>query len=254
MSPEECLALRIPDLAVAILRRLPLLDASWVNPHNFAQYTVDGSDGWFSPQRIVTTQVYIPGEGARAARDALKARLRQAWAWLETQGYVAPDHSQGGNWKVLTAEGHAIATSPDVAGTLRRVQAASQLNIDLHPRLRRAGIDATFRSGDTDSAIRDAFADVEDAVRTLAGYGTQDYGVKLMSKALGKKGALGMHVDAQLQVGTQRMFEGAFAVLRNPAGHGPTGLTVEQAVETVLHADLLMRILGTVAAKMGAEL
>jgi hypothetical protein len=31
-------------------------------------------------------------------------------------------------------------------------------------------VDTAFRAGDTDSAIRDAFADLEDAVRNLAGY------------------------------------------------------------------------------------
>ena len=33
------------------------------------------------------------------------------------------------------------------------------------------------------------------------------------------------------------MFEGAYGLLRNPAGHGPTGLGVIEAAETVLEAD-----------------
>jgi hypothetical protein len=106
------------------------------------------------------------------------------------------------------------------------VQAATQLNIALHRRLRDAGVEATFRAGDTDSAIRDAFAALEDAVRTLSGYGSGDYGVTMMSKAFAKNGPLGALVDPQQQTGMQRMFEGAFAVLRNPAGHGPTGFSV----------------------------
>lgn len=179
------------------------------------------------------------GPGSRDPAP-FKSRLRQAWNWLEQQGYVAPDHGQhSGNWKVLTQEGVEIASSQDLAATLRRVQAASQLNIALHRRLRAAGVDMTFRAGDTDSAIRDAFADLEDAIRTLGAYSNHDYGVTMMSKVFGKSGPLGSVLDPQHQVGTQRMFEGAFAILRNPAGHGPTGLDIEEAVETVLHADLL---------------
>jgi hypothetical protein len=255
MSPAACEAMRIPDLAVAILRRLDGLDEQWRNDHNFVQWTVDGTNGWFDSSRPITTSVYGPGTDRRAERDRLKAKLRQAWSWLEQQGYVVVDHGQrGGNWKILTDAGWEIARSTDPTATLHRVQAAAQLNLDLHPRLQAAGVETTFRGGDTDSAIRDAFADLEDAVRQLAGYTRSDYGVTMMSKAFAKSGPLGSAVDPQHQVGTQRMFEGAFAVLRNPAGHGPTGLDVAEAVETVLHADLLMRHLDTVAQKLGRPL
>ena len=247
--------MRPSDLGVAILRRLNQLGEEWRNPHNFAQWTVDGNDGWFSPMMPITTSVYTPGLDRRQRRDDLKAKLREAWNWLEQQGYVAPDHGQhGGNWKVLTEGGWRIARSRDGDDTLRRVQAAAQLNIGLHPRLKAAGVEATFRAGDTDSAIRDAFASLEDAVRTLSGYGTTDYGVAMMSKAFAKAGPLGSVIDPQYQVGTQRMFEGAFAVLRNPAGHGPTNLSVEEAVETVLHADLLVRRLDDIARLKGTSL
>ena len=88
----------------------------------------------------------------------------QAWSWLERQGYVVVDHGQrGGNWKVITPAGWEIARAPDVAATLHRVQAAAQLGIELHPRLQAAGVDTTFRAGDTDSAIRDALADQDGA-------------------------------------------------------------------------------------------
>jgi hypothetical protein len=47
------------------------------------------------------------------------------------------------------------------------------------------------------------------------------------------------------------MFEGACAVLRNPAEHGPTGVDVTEAVETVLHAALLTRHLDPIAQALG---
>jgi hypothetical protein len=256
MAPGECHALRIPDLGVAILRRLSVIGDQWRNDFNFVEWTVDGDQGWFPQRRPIVTSVYVPGASDhRPERDALTAKLRRAWAWLAQEGYVVDDHRQrDGHWKVITPEGWEIARSTDVAATLHRVQAAAQLNIELHPRLRAAGVDVTFRAGDTDSAIRDAFADLEDAVRALCGYTASDYGVTMMSKAFAKTGPLAGGMDPQHQVGVQRMFEGAFAVLRNPAGHGPTGLGVSEAVETVLHADLLMRQLDRIANNLGKSL
>jgi hypothetical protein len=255
MTPADCLALRIPDLGVAILRRLSGLDETYLNSHNFTIWTVDGNDGWFASAPPVSTSVYGLGADRRTEREKLKARLRQAWTWLETEGYVVADPNQrGSHFKRLTPEGEAIANDPDADAALRRVRAANQLSIDLHPRLRAAGVQQTFRAGDLDSAIRDAFADLEDAVRSLANLTPSDYGVNLMSKAFAKNGPLAAGIDPRHQVGMQRLFEGAFAILRNPAGHGPTELDVEEALEEVLHADLLMRKLATIASSLGKTL
>jgi hypothetical protein len=82
MSPDECLAMRVPDLGVAILRRLRNLGEDWRSSHNFIQWTVDGNDGCFSPNQPVGTSVYSPGSDRRAERDRLKANLQRAWTWL----------------------------------------------------------------------------------------------------------------------------------------------------------------------------
>jgi hypothetical protein len=42
--------MRIPDLAVAILRRLATLGDQRPNDFNFVEWTVDGDQDWF-PQR-----------------------------------------------------------------------------------------------------------------------------------------------------------------------------------------------------------
>lgn len=255
MTPSDCLAMRIPDLGVAILRRLSGLDETHLNSHNFTQWTVDGDEGWFAAAAPVSTSIFGLAADRRAEREKLKARLHQAWTWLETEGYVVADPNQGGtNFKRLTPEGEAITYDPDADAALRRVRAVNQLGIDLHPRLRAVGVQQTFSSGDFDSAIRDAFANLEDAVRVLANLTAGDYGVNLMSKAFAKNSPLAAGIAPRHQVGMQRLFEGAFAVLRNPAGHGPTELDVEEAVEEVLHADLLMRKLASIASSLGKTL
>jgi hypothetical protein len=255
MSPADCLQLRIPDLGVAILRRLCLLGEADLNSRSFVEGTVDGPGGWFYAAPPISTSIFGLASDRREERQKLKMRLYQAWSWLESQGYVVVDPTQSSpNWKQLTPEGEAIASDPDADAALRRAKAANQLSIDLHPRLVAAGVQQTFRAGDLDSAIRDAFADLEHSVRTLAGLTSGDFGVKLMSKAFAKSGPLAPGINSRQQAGLQKMFEGAFSILRNPAGHGPTGLEVEEAVEQVLHADLLMRKLDEVATVLGKSL
>jgi hypothetical protein len=52
----------------------------------------------------------------------------------------------------LTPDGEAIMNAADADEALKRVRAATQLNIELHPRLQAAGVHTTFRGGDLDSA------------------------------------------------------------------------------------------------------
>lgn len=110
MTPEQCKAMRIPDLGVAILRRLAVLGEQWRN-------------GW--------SRRAIRRRRPRPAQQQLQGHHR---SWVGDRAVSRPTE------------------------TLRRVQAAAQLNIELHPRLRAGRVEATFRAGDTDSAIRDALA------------------------------------------------------------------------------------------------
>jgi len=61
---------------------------------------------------------------------------------------------------------------------------------------------------------------IEIRVRKLAGLGDEVIGVDLMNKAFGPAGPLTDTSAGQgEQDGTRAMFAGAYAVLRNPAGH-----------------------------------
>jgi uncharacterized protein (TIGR02391 family) len=93
---------------------------------------------------------------------------------------------------------------------------------------------------------------VEVRVRRLAGFGNDLNGVVLMNKAFGPKGPLtepaatGGEPD-----GIRSLFVGAYAVLRNPAGHRQVDYDdISEAVEAVQTASLLMRILDRVEDRL----
>lgn len=79
-------------------------------------------------------------------------------------------------------------------------------------------------------------------------------GVALMTKAFREGGPLTdpAAVPGE-QVGTMNLFQGAYAVLRNPAGHREVDYEdVTEAADAVGTASLLMRILDRVERRIGA--
>ena len=93
---------------------------------------------------------------------------------------------------------------------------------------------------------------IEVRVRKLAGLGDEVIGVDLMNKALGPGGPL-TDVSAAKgeQDGTRMMFAGAYAVLRNPAGHRQVDYAdLSEAAEAVQTASLLMRVLDRVEDRL----
>ncbi len=96
---------------------------------------------------------------------------------------------------------------------------------------------------------------VEVRVRKLAGLGDEIVGVDLMNKAFGPNGPL---TDSSAvkgeQEGTRSLFAGAYAVLRNPAGHREVDYgDLSEAAEAVQTASLLMRMLDRVEHRLAGE-
>lgn len=95
---------------------------------------------------------------------------------------------------------------------------------------------------------------IEIRVRKLAGFGDDIVGVDLMNKALGPAGPLtDVSASKGEQDGTRALFAGAYAVLRNPAGHRQVDYDdLSEAVEAVQTASLLMRILNRIEDRLVA--
>jgi uncharacterized protein (TIGR02391 family) len=86
---------------------------------------------------------------------------------------------------------------------------------------------------------------VEIRVRGLCGLGDDVIGVDLMNRAFGPGGPLAdPSAPKGEQEGTRALFVGAYAVLRNPAGHRQIDYEdVSEAAEAVQTSSLLMRLL-----------
>jgi uncharacterized protein (TIGR02391 family) len=95
---------------------------------------------------------------------------------------------------------------------------------------------------------------IEIRVRKLAGFGDDIIGVDLMNKAFGPAGPLtDVSASKGEQEGTRALFAGAYAVLRNPAGHRQVDYEdLSKAAEAVLTASLLMRVLNRIEARLVA--
>jgi hypothetical protein len=108
--------------------------------------------------------------------------LMEAWIWLEREGLIAPEPGATGNWVFITRRGQQMRTAAD----LKTYQDVGLLPRQfLHPAL--AGkVVAPFVRGDYDTAVFQAFKEVELAVRKKAKFPTTDIGVKLMRKAFDK--------------------------------------------------------------------
>lgn len=101
-----------------------------------------------------------------------------------------------------------------------------------------------FFQGDYDTAVFQAFKQVEIAVREAGGYEATDYGIDLMRKAF--------HVDTgrltdSSQTRTERqaksdIFAGAIGGYKNPSSHRNVEFTTEEAVEAIILAGHLLRI------------
>ena len=95
-----------------------------------------------------------------------------------------------------------------------------------------------------DTAVFEAFKQVEIAVRKAGGYAEADIGVKLMRKAFNVKN--GDLTDPEQQESEKEarffLFVGAIGAYKNPGSHRDVEITAEEAIEMIALASLLLRI------------
>lgn len=222
-------------------------------PHTVVELPVDqlglvvlkdmvASETWNSRNYILEAQQWagLPhGEPTRALAEAI--------GWLYARGLIADDHepSSNGAMFVTRAGMRVVAEGPDAFYATERLQRG------LHPTIEKKAR-PQFLIGEYEQGVFAAMKTIEVRVRKLAEFGDEDFGVPLMNKAFGPKGPLtDPAVQKGEQDGTRSMFAGAYAVLRNPAGHREVNYDdVAEAAEAVQVASLLMRILDRVEQRL----
>lgn len=188
--------------------------------------------------------------------------------WAQQQGRTQPALfclSEGMNWLIangLIARGKPGQSNSDsifVSRLGRRVLeegpalalAERRLDVDLHGRL--GGARSQFLVGEFELAAFAAMREVEIRVRELANADTSVLGVKLMRSAFNPDN--GPLADPQLdpgeRVGVMELFAGAIGTFKNPPSHRQVDYSdPTEASEVILLADLLMRLLDRVAARV----
>ena len=203
---EVLLALEPEEVAAAILESLngDPKEARHFHPGNFAGSHVGSGQAPY-PQEFWA--------------DILRA-FGEAFMWLEREGLIARNveaSKYGAGWHFVTRRGSKLRDQK----AIRRYHQASMLpKALLHERIAdRCWM--SFVRGEYDTAVFQAFKEVEIAVRKAGGYKNSDYGTGLMRSAF--------HVDTGSLTDTSGekaerqalgdLFAGAIGSYKNPHSH-----------------------------------
>ena len=175
--------------------------------------------------------------------------LMEAWAWLVREAFLVERHlgsSPSSNQsEFFISRRGKLLTSREEFGAYRK--ASSLPKGQLHPLI--AGkVYPAFLRGEYDTAIFQAFREVEVSVRNAGNFQPEFVGEKLMRAAFasGKNGQPGPLADTGLPSGEQEamahLFAGAFGLYRNSTAHRYVPTKAEEAAEVIMFASQLLRI------------
>jgi len=229
-NPADLLALSVEEQGRLILKLLTRQGGKSVrvNQHNFFNRAND----FASP----------PKYGSR--QKEVDEALLEAWAWLVGRGLLAKDPGPGENWFFATKAGQELGSQEDTTA-YRKANLLPKEHI--HPALAEK-VYAVFLRGRYDTAIFQAFLEIEVAVREAGGFPQDLVGEKLMRVAFApaKSGQHGPLTDTSLPAGEQEamshLFAGAFGLYRNPTAHRYVPTDPQQAAEVIVFASQLRRI------------
>ena len=184
----------------------------------------------------------IDGYAGQLSVDVSKAFV-EAWIWLEREGMIAPDPSEDCQLIYITKRGERLLADADVGKYLKE-KLISEGALD--PVLR-SKVEPLFMRGDYDTAVFQAFKEVEVRVRAAAKLKMEDYGVDLMRKAFNPDtGALTDSKELKAeQEATSHLFAGAIGLFKNPSSHRNVDWEdPSECAELIYFANYLLRLIG----------
>ena len=227
-DPDILLELEPQELAIHVLNFLKAQGGDTSNrSENRFNFGVFGQDQ--------TVQGYPPDMRTRILRV-----LSEAWGWLEKEGLLADRPGQPPGWKFITRLGERISTAEDFQTFLK----AKLLPKDLLHKAIAENVWLLFIRGQYETAIFQAFKEVEVAVRAKGRYPQTLIGVDLMRKAFHPSdGRLTIQGDAPGErQAVMDLFAGAIGSYKNPSSHRHVAIDAPEAVEMIMLASHLLRI------------
>jgi len=179
---------------------------------------------------------YTKGQREPAARA-----FSEGWTWLVSEGLLAvhPEHV-GDNWYFITRRGREFRTRDAVLAYSRASTLPRTL---LHP-LIAAKSEGAFLRGEYDTAVFQAFKEVEVAVRTICGFDDSEFGTDMMRKAFNE--TAGPLTETLRPISERQalahLFAGAIGSYKNPHSHRNVKIDAREAVEMLVLASHLMGI------------
>lgn len=223
--PKESLKLEPQELAVFLLKYLCEAEKSSPGSLNRYNFTLESYLGRYAGERY----------------DEVAKAITEAWIWLEREGMIAPKPGTQGEWVFITRRGWKLRNKTDLITYLKGSFLPEQ---SLDPVLARK-VRPLFIRGDYETAIFQAFKEVEIRVRTNAGLSTDLIGVDLMRQAFHQENGPLTDKDRILseRQATAHLFAGAIGLFKNPSSHRDVNLEdVSEAAELILFANHLIRL------------
>jgi uncharacterized protein (TIGR02391 family) len=224
--PEEILEMEPEELAPLILRYLQKQPPNSINRYNFS--LIQDADVY---QRLGQTKV----------EEYLKC-LMEAWMYLEREGFIAPQPGQQGDWAFVTRRGRRVVEAQDFQAYRKGYLLPSE---GLDPVLVQK-VKQSFIRGDYDTAVFQAFKEVEVRVRKKASLANSDIGVSLMRKAFNPKDGVltDKRADGGERTARMELFAGAIGMYKNPSSHRDIAFNDPKEAADIIHmANQLLRIL-----------
>lgn len=171
---------------------------------------------------------------------AVDSALMESWQRLQSGGLIMQAPGQAPRVMTLSAKGRVAADGANFEEIAVRQMLRREM---LHAELQGA-VYENFASGNYDTAVRDAFVQVEIAVREEARLAAALVGVKLMREAFNP--STGKLTDMTLPVSEREriadLFAGAIGTFKNPLSHRKVGNTdPAPVIEELLFASRLLR-------------
>jgi uncharacterized protein (TIGR02391 family) len=224
-DPQDLLALETEELAGVLLE--------YINSSGIIQ------DGRIFRHNLMRQRDVLK-DYERQFHEPVRFALMEAWTWLEGEGLIAVDPDTDTDTVFLTRRGQQVK---DRAGFANYRKATLLPRALLHRQIE-AKVYALFLRGEYDTAVFQAFKEVEVAVRIAAKLSSLDIGVALMRKAF-EVNAGPLTNPSQLLAERQALsdlFAGAIGSYKNPHSHRKVTIDAEEAIEMLLLASHLLRI------------